>query len=243
MRTVNELKKVLGIPLSKGKTYIDSPGDAPEGVKVQRGPKGGYYYTEGIEAETPFEIKEINVKKYGGVMDFAKDNVAVLKKHGIDNMKKATELFNRMRLDSFKPIKTGHDSAVDTIKQTIPDRIMGGWFRNEDKSFKVPLFNAITKSDEVRSAGIEIMRNSYNVLFDKKVSFDAFLDTELTLYRGGNITDDIFTSFSMDKKIAEKFKRQYQTDKINEIKIKPRDTLGSYQTTAEAEILIPKANL
>lgn len=37
---------MLSAELSKGKTYIDSPKDAPEGANVQQGPKGGYYYTD-----------------------------------------------------------------------------------------------------------------------------------------------------------------------------------------------------
>ena len=57
------------------------------------------------------------------------------------------------------------------------------------------------------------------------------------------VRDSVYKRMIAERKqIAEKFKRQYKTDKITEIKIKPRDTLGSYQTTAEAEVLVPKVN-
>jgi hypothetical protein len=74
------------------------------------------------------------------------------------------------------------------------------------------------------------------------VSFDAFMNTPLKMYRaGGSPPDEPFTSYSMTRSIAEGFaaKKGRDSSNISVIEIKPKDTLGSYQTVAEAEVLIP----
>ena len=63
--------------------------------------------------------------------------------------------------------------------------------------------------------------------------------TPITMYRGEygqkQVASDIFSAYTPDRKIAEKF-----GDKITEIKIRPIDTWGSYQTIAEQEFLVPR---
>ena len=53
-----ELKKILGFDLTKAKRYINDPSKAPEGFKVEQGPRGGYYYETGVE---PKDIKKPKV--------------------------------------------------------------------------------------------------------------------------------------------------------------------------------------
>ena len=48
LRTILELKKILGFDLTKAKEYISDPSKAPEEVKVEQGPRGGYYYETGV---------------------------------------------------------------------------------------------------------------------------------------------------------------------------------------------------
>ena len=38
---------------TEGKTYVNSPAEAPEGVALKTGPKGGKYYDEPVKKETP----------------------------------------------------------------------------------------------------------------------------------------------------------------------------------------------
>ena len=45
-------------------------------------------------------------------------------------------------------------------------------------------------------------------------------------------------SFSLDKKEAKKF-----GDNVTEIKVKPNDVYGSYQTIVENEVLVPKEQI
>jgi len=57
---------LLGKSLQKGKTYINSPDDAPKGAKVQRGPKGGYFYeTSAVKPEKkePRHTLTISIKQ------------------------------------------------------------------------------------------------------------------------------------------------------------------------------------
>jgi len=83
MRTVNELKKVLGIPLSKEKTYVDSPDDAPEGANIKQGPKGGYYYESdsGIEGQKTYQDFGVNFELHKKVATMDKDDL----EYGIGN--------------------------------------------------------------------------------------------------------------------------------------------------------------
>jgi len=63
---------LLGKDLQKGKTYIDDPSKAPKGAKVQRGPKGGYYYETGSTEDKP-EKEKPNSNKNWTVVDDVED--------------------------------------------------------------------------------------------------------------------------------------------------------------------------
>lgn len=181
-----------------------------------------------------------DIKEYSNVLDFMRKNVKELKAHGIKDKQGTEELFNRLRLERFTPVEMPKENAITTIKSKIREGVHTGWFRYEDKGMKIHLFNSIVNSDKTRSAGLKVMLDLYNIQNDSNISFDEFLHKDIILYRGGNVTDDIFTSFSLNRSIAEKFAKQNKVDKITEIKIKPIQTLGSYQTIAEAEVLVPK---
>jgi len=135
-------------------------------------------------------------------------------------------------LSAVEPIE-----AVNTIKEEIRKSVLSGWFRNGDKSYKPHLYKSITENPEIKNAGLNVMHQVYNTIKGKKLSFDAFMNTKISLYRATPDTEDDFTSYSMDKEMASRF------GKVHEIKIKPKYTLGSYQTTSEAEVLIAKDKL
>ena len=40
---------------SEGKTYVNSPAEAPRGIALKRGPRGGYYYDEPVNAQSKRE--------------------------------------------------------------------------------------------------------------------------------------------------------------------------------------------
>ncbi len=121
--------------------------------------------------------------------------------------------------------------AVNIIRK-IPENIMDGWFRNRDKGYKQKLYNVINSNPDIKNAGLKVMHYQYEAFTGTKIPYNEFLNKEITLYRGKPSGEDIFISYTMDKDIAEKF------GEVQEIKIKPKDTLGSYQTTAETEVLV-----
>jgi hypothetical protein len=129
-------------------------------------------------------------------------------------------------------------SAVQTLK-ALPRGLLAGWFRNADRKYKAMLLNHIKKNPEVRNAGLNIMHQEYQSMTRSQVPFDEFMDTPIRMYRGGGSpADEAATSYSMDQKVADSFVDRKGAG-LSVIEIKPRDTLGSYQTTAETEVLIP----
>jgi SPP1 gp7 family putative phage head morphogenesis protein len=180
-----------------------------------------------------------DVKKYSSSKDFIKGNVKQLKEHGIRDNESATEVYRNLKLEGNTPREIARDDAIDIINNTIPEGVASGWLRNEDKSMKPKLFDAIINHEDTRNAGLNIMHDTHAKMTGSKQPFIDFVNTEIPLYRGGVAdTGDVFTSYSMDKNIAKKFGTNIHT-----IKIKPKDTLGTYQTIAEAEVLIPKSIL
>ena len=167
---------------------------------------------------------------------FVKENVSELKEMGIKSMDKANDFFITSKMENMDRKEIRREEAVSIIKGNIKDSIMSGWFRKEDKGFKGKLVEQIMKDKDTANAGLNIMHENYKNTLGSDISFNNFMNKEITLYRGGGLLQEAFTSFSMSKDIAKKF----DNGTITEIKIKPKDTLGSYQTTAETEVLIPK---
>lgn len=182
-----------------------------------------------------------NIKLYNNEKEFIKDNINNLKKIGIKDNIKATKLYIDLNFKGFTVKKINKNDSIDIIQKNIPNNIINGWFRLEDKKYKPKLIIHIVKNNDVRNAGLEIFRNNYNNLHDTNLSFNEFINKDIKLYRGGDISKDVFNSYTSDKKIALKFAKQYKCN-INKIIIKPKNTLGSYQTTSEGEVLIYNYN-
>ena len=138
--------------------------------------------------------------------------------------------------------ETTIEEAIKTTRDAIPDQTHAGWFRNADSSIKPKLMDFILQEHGVLNAGMNIAY--YNYVSDMKMqdkpalSFKKWLRTPQTLYRGDRgqkrVAGDVFASYTPDKRIAEKF-----GDNITQIRVRPIDTWGGYQTTGEQEFLVP----
>ena len=64
-----DLWNILGRPLEKARKYISDPSQAPKGVKVQRGPKGGVFYETGSTEDKPEKEKPKSNKNWTVVDD------------------------------------------------------------------------------------------------------------------------------------------------------------------------------
>jgi len=128
------------------------------------------------------------------------------------------------------------EAAVAEVRNGIRPSALSGWFRNADSDYKPEIEAAIISNPALRNAGLNIAHRNYMDVTGRNISFDDFINGTFTVYRGGNTSytkNDVFISYSFSKKVAQSFGGNVQS-----IRIKPKDTLGSYQTTGEAEILV-----
>lgn len=146
------------------------------------------------------------------------------------------------------------DEAVDQILDAIPRNVSNGWFREANSEYKPTLVEDILSNPGTLNAGLNVAYDGYLSKYGRKsvitgewipnegvtekpMSFNKWLKTPQTMYRGTHgqktIASDEFISYTTDLKVANKF-----GNNISSIKIRPIDTLGSYQTTAEFEYLV-----
>ncbi len=140
------------------------------------------------------------------------------------------------------------EDAVKTLRQNIPSNVHEGWFRSANSEYKEKLINSILQNPGTLNAGYAIGYYNYTmgqqiVGNNKPMSFREWLTTPQTMYRGthgqSTIKSDIFSAYTPNKAIAQKFLNESSGGKLETISIRPIDTWGSYQTTAEEEYLIP----
>lgn len=128
--------------------------------------------------------------------------------------------------------------AVDQVRDAIPSNVSAGWFRNADSDYKPKLMDAVMSNPGTLNAGMNIAYNNYKNSTNNPQPFDKWVRTPQTMYRGSTgqstVGNDIFMSYTPDKSVANKFGGNTLT-----IRVRPIDTWGSYQTTAEQEFLIP----
>lgn len=131
------------------------------------------------------------------------------------------------------------EDAVKTVKEGLPESHREGWFTRYDSGYKPQIEEQILNDKSLRNAGLNLAYHNYKGT-NKDISFEEFLNTPITMYRGTQgktlIDDDVFVSFTPDRKVAERFGGE-----IQEVTIKPIDTLGNYQTNGELEYLVPRA--
>ena len=154
-----------------------------------------------------------------------------------DLWKEAREKFYK-----FEPVELTKEDAINIIREKIPDNILDGWFRKGDSEYKTKLENITMSDDEIRNAALNIMWSNFKEFSGKDIGFQEFLNSEIPVYRGKNsenyVNGDELLAFSFDESMAKKFGNH-----VLATLIKPIDTLGAFQTTAEAETLVYRKQL
>lgn len=179
--------------------------------------------------------------QYNDLQSFIRDNVPALKAIGVNNNESAMTLWRNANYsrEDFQPIEIAMEDAVDVIRNKVPENILDGWFRNADSGYKPKLENIALTDKDVRNAALNIMWDNYKQFSGKDIDFSKFLYSNIPVYRGKNqenyTDDDKVLSFTFDRSVAESFGKH-----ILETVIRPIDTIGSYQTTAEGEVMVRK---
>ena len=152
------------------------------------------------------------------------------------------EYFGMKTIASTKGVhRVSKDEADEIMFDEMGQGVFDGWFREANSEYKPRVVSAVIRNTKARSAALSIMYLNYQYETGGNLSFEEFLVTPIKMYRGGrgqkHIEDDVFSSYSLSKKVAEKFAGN--DGKIYEAEIRPIDTWGSVKTTGESEILVP----
>ena len=185
--------------------------------------------------------------KYNEELDFKDfqkanwDEMKALHKEGGMSAVRQAYYETRLQTEQKSAKEISQEEAVDIARDSIPQSVSNGWFRSADSDYKPKLAQAIMENPGTLNAGWNIAYQNYAQSLpssQKPMSFKEWANTPQTMYRGDRgqktVKSDVFSSFTPNKSIAQKF-----GDHITTIKIKPIDTWGSYQTTGEQEFLIP----
>lgn len=124
-----------------------------------------------------------------------------------------------------------------------PKSEWANWFLSQDRKTKEHIAYKVKTNPDFKNALISNWYDYYKETVDPNISFDEFLNTEITLFRGETFRDlkygpaNGFDSFTPQIDLAKKFSHD---GKIIELKIKPKDTYGMMNTVGgEVEILVP----
>ena len=187
--------------------------------------------------------------------DFIKKNIKLLRTShkSMDEIKQ--DWYATRQSEEVKSLKEiDPEDAINTITDNIKGSWLSGWFRNADSSYKPRIMESVFGNSGTLNAALNLAYYNYQWGFGryselygkwiwndeskKPLSFKEWLNTPMTMYRGTHgqktVDSDVFSSYTPDRRMAEKFGKDIDT-----IQIKPIDTWGSYQTTVEGEYLIP----
>lgn len=174
-----------------------------------------------------------------------KELMAEMKAMGIKSPQALREYWVEKKMNSFTKAdakELSKEDAIDIVRENIGANVLDGWFVNADSGYKEKLETAILNNKDVRNAGLNIAYHNFKDSTGSDIGFNDFVNKGLTMFRGEHgqktVKEDVFKSYTTDKKTAESF-----GGNLHEIKIKPLETLGSYQTTGENEYLVPTSKI
>lgn len=180
--------------------------------------------------------------QYNDLQKFQKENIKSLMAAGIKSSQGTEALWKQARYLNFNPSEMDLESAVGVLSSKVPSNILDGWFRNADSEYKGKLEKLALSDDEIRNAALNVMWSNFKEFSGKDIGFKEFVNSEIPVYRGKNaekyVNGDEILSFTFDENIAKKFGQN-----VLETMMRPLDTIGSYQTTAESEVFLRKDQL
>ena len=224
--------------MGAGKSY---QGKVPKELFLARFSDERAEYTTRVAVS---EMEKLSLK-YDSLDSFISHEADRLVESGVLDMDKPVEsseaIFKNARYkESAKGYKIlSRQEAVDTVRAKFRRADADAWFRGADTGYKPRIEYSIITQPTLRNAGMNIAHQMYQEYNRITIPFNQFLDSEITVYRGGNVyrsKENVFESFTYDKEIAQKFGKK---SRVVSQKVKVRDTLGMYQTDGEYEIFVP----
>jgi len=195
-----------------------------------------------LEALIQLKTKAQNMKW----KDFAKDeSLAGLKDiAGFTSISQLEKFWKQARYDKKIDFHEISESEAHKIfNNKLTPGLASQWYGPQKFPVKDQLENEILQDDEVRNAALSYMYHLYKNWLPSTYknpnvnSFEDFLNTEFTLYRGDDSPlvygDESKMSFSFSKEKAENF-----SSNIGTVKVKPKDTIGNAGSHIESEVEI-----
>lgn len=170
---------------------------------------------------------------------------AFVESEGIDGLEK---LWRDTRIAKHKQNihEISLEEADDVVSRALPNSTRLEWFQNQNSKIKPKLAHYIARDPDLVNAGLNVAyRNYADPMLGTPMSFDEWLVTPQKMYRGTHgqelLDDDIFSAFTLDRRVAEKFAGKSKDAHIEEITVRPIDTYGGYNISGEQEILVPQS--
>jgi GNAT superfamily N-acetyltransferase len=215
-----------------GKTEISYLGNSKET------PQAG---SVGVGGEDPVLANvEATTKALEGVAMGSPQKIIQAAK-AIDKIEYVEEQEARDIIESYTHYKSGN--------QKSPATRWAGWFQSVNAANKKFIVDDIQNDPKLRNAMLSLFYDVYKAEFNFNGTFNDFLNTEITLYRGITLADkkgvgqEGFSAFSTTKNRVMPYADEQALGKgqIKEIKIKPKDTYGAvnYIGGGEVEVLVP----
>ena len=215
------------------------------GGDVVGGDTSGQIQQENKELQRQSQLYDELIKKaaqYKDIRAFTRENIKDLMAAGIKSSAETEKLWKEAKYQAFTPVELSKEDAIQILQDKVPDNILDGWFRGADSSYKKKLEELALSDTDIRNAALNIMWSNFKEFSGKDIDFNEFLNSEIPVYRGKNsekyVDGDEILSFSFDENIAKKFGQH-----VLETIMRPIDTIGSYQTTAESEVFLPRNQL
>lgn len=172
---------------------------------------------------------------------------------GDDLYKAAEQTFNKNRTeyrdkaykfdDRYKKTMSIAD-AEDTISKYVDSNTISEWYNNSSGAAMARIEREALKNPEMRNAGLNIAHQQYNDNVGKNLTYNEFLDADITVYRGGDVDfrSDRALAYSYKKEAAEHFMgEQALGDKggFDTVTVKGREMLGLFNGERnEGEVFI-----
>jgi len=238
---------ILGRPLEKARKYISDPSQAPKGVKVQRGKKGGYYYeAEPVRTSLktqPDEVKRAVKDMYDKGMDAKAIADELESEHGVKVHPETVNRFLEREGISVRPKReTVSRRDVEAQQKTIEEQAkqiedMSSKLKalKSDVDFYKEKYTALDKENAAMKQEIANLRAMYEAL--KKPEGGATEETtpeEEKEPEPSKIEDKLGMSGLSEN--ASKIVKELQLD-FSEVKPSGSDNKGGWSPKQESEMI------